>query len=223
MTTSDENHAARIGRGTRPRIVPIVAALVAATALAVLAGLYAARSGEQQTSGERYPGFGGDFRLQSASGPVALADFRGKAVLIYFGFTLCPDVCPTGLGVLAGALRQLEEDERERVQVLFVSVDPERDTPERMQEYTRYFHPDFIGLTGTPEQIAEVAEAYRILYRRVRLENSELEYTMDHSATTFVVGPDGTVHSLLNHGVATGEVVEELRTVLAGRAARRPA
>ncbi|MEY6434195.1 SCO family protein [Thioalkalicoccus limnaeus] len=216
MTTSSENQAVRTGPGARPRILAIVAALVAATALAVLAGLYATRSGEQPTSGQGYPGLGGDFQLQSANGPVALADYRGKAVLIYFGFTACPDVCPTALGVLAGALRQLEEGERERVQVLFVSIDPERDTPERMQQYTRYFHPDFIGLTGTPEQIADVAEAYRFFYGKVPLENSALEYTMDHSATTFVVGPDGTVHSLLHHGVAAGEVVEELRTVLAG-------
>jgi protein SCO1 len=133
------------------------------------------------------PPQGGDFVLDSVNGPVALADLRGNVVLIYFGYTWCPDICPTNLVLIAGALKALTPEELERVRVLFVSVDPERDSVERLAEYSGYFHPEILGLTGTPEQIAEVAKLYGAAYRRTELADSAMGYVVDHSAYSHLV------------------------------------
>jgi len=113
------------------------------------------------------PPAGGDFTLQSWRGSVRLADFRGQVVLLYFGYTWCPDVCPTNLGAIAQALQRLPPPVRARVQVLFVSVDPERDSVQRLKTYTAFFHPQMLGLTGTPPQLARVAQLYGAAYRKV--------------------------------------------------------
>lgn len=115
---------------------------------------------------------GGDFTLQSADGPVSLSDFRGKVVLIYFGYTSCPDVCPTSLGALSAALKQLSPREMDRVQPIFISVDPERDTPGKMVEYVHYFHPKMIGVTGSIEQVRKVADRYGAYFRKAEVKDS---------------------------------------------------
>ncbi|MFM1892225.1 MAG: hypothetical protein RLZ44_1302, partial [Pseudomonadota bacterium] len=129
----------------------------------------------QQTSGPKqakgYPDMGGDFSLVSADGPVTLQDLRGKVVAIYFGYTHCPDICPTSLAALAQAIKQLSPEQQAQVQGVFISVDPERDTPQRATEYARAFDPRFTGLSGTPEAIAEVAKRYFVLYEKVPLED----------------------------------------------------
>ncbi|EXI83784.1 MAG: SCO1/SenC [Candidatus Accumulibacter regalis] len=107
---------------------------------------------------------GGDFMLQGPQGPVALADYRGKVVLLYFGYTYCPDVCPTALALIAQALSGLEASEQPQVQALFISVDPQRDSADRLQEYAPYFHPKLIGLSGTQDEIASVAARYGARY-----------------------------------------------------------
>ena len=104
---------------------------------------------------------GGDFTLQSYRGPVELQDFRGQVVLLYFGYTWCPDICPTSLGLTSLALKALKPDELARVQSLFVSVDPERDTLEKLKNYGEYFHPKILGITGSPEAVAEVTQKRR--------------------------------------------------------------
>ena len=96
---------------------------------------------------------GGDFTLQSASGPVSLKDYRGKLVLVYFGYTFCPDICPTSLAATAEGLKQLSPEELARVAMIFVSVDPKRDTPERLKEYVEFFHPSIVGVTGSAEVV----------------------------------------------------------------------
>ncbi|KXX64944.1 SCO family protein [Marichromatium gracile] len=157
---------------------------------------------------------GGDFTLVSAAGPVSLSGLRGKVVLIYFGYTWCPDICPTNLAIIAHALGQLTPEVRERVQVLFVSVDPERDDPERLRQYTAYFHPGIIGLTGTPEQLAEVAARYGAAYRRVEQSDSALGYLVDHSANTALVDPEGRLVGQLPHATAPERIVERIHGLL---------
>jgi protein SCO1/2 len=145
---------------------------------------------------------------------VSLADFRGKAVLIYFGYTWCPDVCPTNLALLAIALRQLTPEERPRVQVLFVSVDPQRDTPLRLAQYTAYFHPGMIGLTGDSEQVARVAAQYGAVYHRVETPDSAAGYLVDHSSHTYLVGPGGRLRRVLGHATPPAQTLRALREVL---------
>ena len=162
---------------------------------------------------------GGDFVLHGPQGPVALADYRGKVVLIYFGYTWCPDVCPTSLSLLAQAIADLEPAERERVQALFISVDPERDTAERLREYTPFFHPALIGLSGSSEQIASVAESYGSSYQK-QPANAAGHYAVDHSSATYVVDPHGRLAGSLPHGSSPAQIAAFIRQQLAAGNAR---
>ena len=159
---------------------------------------------------------GGDFTLQSASGPVSLQDFRGKVVLVYFGYTFCPDICPTSLAFASQALNALNKDELARTQGLFISVDPERDTLEKLKEYGAFFHANILGLTGTPEVIAATAQQYGASYRK-QDTGSAGGYVVDHSSSTYVVDPEGKLVATLQHGTSPAEVVKAIRAAMQGR------
>lgn len=158
---------------------------------------------------------GGDFRLQGKHGSVALSDFRDRVVLLYFGYTACPDICPTNLAIIAHALKQLEPAERARVQVLFISVDPARDHPDRLAEYAAYWDPAFLGLTGTEQDVAAVARQYGAAYRIVEQSDSAMGYLVDHSAFTYVVDVQGALVATLPHATPTAELLLLLRRLLA--------
>ena len=160
---------------------------------------------------------GGDFTLQSADGPVSLKDFRGKVVLLYFGYTKCPDVCPTSLSFMTQALNELTEDELAAVQGIFVSVDPRRDSPAALKEYVEYFHPNIVGVTGTEKEVAEVAALYGAQYYEVELEGSAFGYSVNHSAVTYLITPDGTLRFIFPHGTPPQVIVEAIRYVLSGK------
>ncbi len=153
---------------------------------------------------------GGDFILQSASGPVSLKDYRGKVVLLYFGYTYCPDICPTSLTATAQGLNLLTPAEMAGVQTIFVSVDPERDTPERLKEYAPFFHPAIIGITGTPGEIADVARRYGASYAKQQLAGAS-NYVVDHSALSYVIAPDGRLVGNLPHAAPPQQVAAEIR------------
>jgi protein SCO1/2 len=161
------------------------------------------------------PPRGGDFTLASVDGPVSLADFRGKVVLLYFGYTWCPDICPTNLAMIGQALRQLTGAERDRVQVLFVSVDPERDDPARLAEYVGYFDPSMIGVTGDEAQVAAAAALYGAAYRRTEQPGSAMGYLVDHSASTYLIDRKGALRETLPHATPPGELLARLRGLLA--------
>lgn len=161
------------------------------------------------------PPSGGDFRLRSATGPVDLQDLRGQVVLIYFGYASCPDICPTNLAFIANALKSLTPAELERVRVLFVSVDPERDDLERLAEYAGYFHPRILGLTGSPSEIAAAARLYGAAYRRAESGSSAMGYTVDHSAFTYVVDPQGRLARTLPHATSSDRILGVIRELLA--------
>lgn len=160
------------------------------------------------------PPRGGDFILRSAVGAVSLADFRGKVVLIYFGYTWCPDICPLNLAYLTMALDGLTPQERDRVQVLFISVDPQRDTPERLTKYTEHFAPDILGVTGTPQQVAVTAALYGAAYRRVDAGDSALGYSVDHSAYTYLLDKSGRLQQTLDHATPPDRIVAAIRSQL---------
>ena len=153
---------------------------------------------------------GGDFTLQSYRGPVSLSEFRSQVVLVYFGYTWCPDICPTNLGMISLALDALSEAERARVQVLFISVDPQRDGVERLREYGEYFHPRILGITGTPEALAEVAGRYGASYRRGE-PRSDGGYVVDHTANTYLIDPQGRLAEILSHATPPETIVTLIR------------
>lgn len=156
---------------------------------------------------------GGDFVLQSADGPFALKDFRGKVILLYFGYTNCPDLCPLTMTNWAEALNQLTDAERAQVRGLLVSVDPGRDTPETLKNYTNYFHPNIIGVTGSHEELAKITLLYRSDYT---LENSGQgkNYTVDHLSFVYVIDPQGKVRDLLAHETHPEDIVKNIRNAL---------
>lgn len=138
---------------------------------------------------------GGPFSLTDQAGhAVTEHDYAGRWMLVYFGYSFCPDVCPTELGTMAAAIDALGPA-GERVTPVFISVDPQRDTPAVLADYVARFHPRLQGLTGTPEQVAEVARRYRVYYARVKRPDMT-EYLMDHSSFIYLVGPDARVRTL---------------------------
>ena len=150
---------------------------------------------------------GGDFTVQTTQGPLSLHDYRGKLVLVYFGYTYCPDICPTSLAATAEGLRKLTPEELARVAMIFVSVDPKRDTPQRLKEYAEFFHPAIVGATATPEVIAEVAKRYGVFYAEQKVETAGDGYVVDHSADTYIVAQDGQLVGKIAHATPPDQVV----------------
>jgi protein SCO1 len=137
------------------------------------------------------PSIGGPFTLESGVGRIVTAsDFRGKYMLVYFGYTYCPDVCPTALNGITAALQKLGPKAKDLAPI-FITVDPQRDTPAVMRHYTRVFGPDLIGLTGTPDEIAKVATEYRVYYAKHVTGPGRDDYSLDHSSIIYLMGPDG--------------------------------
>ncbi|MDD2884183.1 MAG: SCO family protein [Dechloromonas sp.] len=154
---------------------------------------------------------GGDFTVDSAQGPVSLHDYAGKLTVLYFGYTYCPDICPTSLNATAEAMQQLTPAELAQLGVLFVSVDPQRDTPARLAEYVRFFHPQMVGATASPATIAEIASRYGVFYARQDVATAGDGYVVDHSAETFLLGRDGRVLERWPHGTSPAAIVDRLR------------
>ena len=188
--------------------------LAAVIALPVLAEQQTARDGRLPRVADTPPG--GDFTLHMGGERFSLEDLRGKVVLLYFGYTKCPDVCPTSLSYMTEALNGLEGHEMKKVAGVFVSVDPKRDTPERLKEYVAYFHPSFIGVTGTVKEIARAAKLYGARYAEVELEGSAFGYAVNHSAATYLIGPDGELRFIFPHNTPSEVITEAIRYVLDG-------
>ncbi len=155
------------------------------------------------------------FSLTDHNGqPRTLADFKGKAVVIFFGFTQCPDVCPTSMSELAEAKRLLGAD-GERLQGLFVSIDPERDTPEIMKQYMASFDPSFLALYAAPDALPALAKSYKIYYKKVD-GPTPTSYTMDHSAGSYVYDPQGRIRLYHRYGSGAPALAADLKKLLAG-------
>jgi len=156
-----------------------------------------------------------DFRLTDHNGQVrTLADFRGKAVVVFFGYTQCPDVCPTTMGEIAQA-KQLLGPDGEKVQGIFVTVDPERDTPEVLKAYMANFDPSFVALRGTPEQVEAMAKDYKIFFKKVEGKTPGA-YTMDHSAASYVYDPEGRLRLYTRYGTGPQALADDLKLLLKG-------
>ena len=155
--------------------------------------------------------YGKTLELPDTSGRVRrLVDFRGKAVVVFFGFTHCPDVCPTTLAELAGVMKSLGPD-AERVQVLFVTVDPERDTPEDLVNYVSAFDRRFLALRGDLAATQRVAKDFKIYFERRKQGDG---YTVDHSAQSYVIDPQGRLRLLVRHDRIAADLPDDLKTIL---------
>lgn len=171
-------------------IVSIVAGLVLGGLGAfTLFGSSSNMSGTATQSGTAL--IGGPFQLSDTSGkPVSDADFRGRYMLVFFGFTNCPDICPAGLQLISAALDKLG-DKADKVVPIFVSVDPERDTPQKLALYVKNFDDRVVGLTGTPEQVDAIAKTYRVFFEKTPNEAAPQEYGINHTSIIYLMGPDG--------------------------------
>jgi protein SCO1/2 len=155
--------------------------------------------------------YGAKLELTDHTGRArTLEDFRGKAVVLFFGFTQCPDVCPTTLVDIANSLKKLGAD-ADRVQVLFVTVDPERDTPKALADYVGAFDPRFIALRGDAAQTQRVAKEFKIYYEKRKQGDG---YTVDHSGQTYVIDPQGRLRLLVRHERIAQDLADDLRTLL---------
>ena len=157
--------------------------------------------------------FARDFRLTDHNGQVrTLADFKGKAVAIFFGYTHCPDVCPTTLSDFAAALRQLGPL-AERVQVLFVTVDPQRDTPELLKQFVPAFNPSFLGMATDEAALKRLAKEYKVVYQKSSVKSAD-DYLIDHSAGTYIYDPQGRLRLLMPYGSGPEVIAHDLRALL---------
>jgi cytochrome oxidase Cu insertion factor (SCO1/SenC/PrrC family) len=156
---------------------------------------------------------GGDFELVDQDGRVVTEeDFAGRLMLVYFGYTFCPDVCPTSLQTMGAALEQLGEDAGD-VAFVFVTLDPERDTVAQMKAYVSLFEPEPVGLTGTPEQVAAAAKAWRVYYR-LQNEGGDEDYLVDHSSFVYLMDRDGRYVAHFGHAAPPEEMVEKISQTL---------
>ena len=195
------------------RPILILAALILLIAAGI--GSYAYMSHElHRPEGSGVALVGGPFSLLDQDGRrVTEKDFRGKYMLVFFGYTYCPDVCPTELQVMTAALDQLGT-EAERIQPVFVSIDPARDTPEVLKAYVGNFGPRLMGLTGTPQEVAAMAKAYRVYYAKAGNSSSSTDYLMDHSSIIYLMGPDGSFVKHMPYTTDAAKLAAELKETL---------
>ena len=185
--------------------------------LSFLALLLVACSPPAKFNGTELTGidWGKDFALTDHHGkPRRLADFKGRAVIMFFGYTQCPDVCPVTMGNLRELMAKLGPD-AERVQVLFVTVDPERDTPQLLAQYVPAFHPSFLGLYGDAAATAATAKEFKVFYHKQPGQTAST-YSVDHTAGSYVFDPRGRLRLYLRHGEAPERIAQDLKRLLAG-------
>ena len=188
--------------------------IVLAVILGVVVGnQYFSKSENAGKSGVYVDPPGGNFTLDSNQGKVSLSDYDGKVRMLYFGYTFCPDVCPGSLQRIGAAFKKLTPEELEKVQGMLISVDPERDTLQKLEDYTKYFHPQIVGVTGTKEQIDEVAKRYDVKYRKAEGSSPE-SYLVDHTGYIFVLDKKGKIRDYLPHAVQIGRAVEVIRKLI---------
>jgi protein SCO1/2 len=158
--------------------------------------------------------FARDFRLTDHNGQVrTLADFKGKVVAIFFGYTHCPDVCPTTLSDFAAALQQLGPLAK-RVQVIFVTLDPQRDTPDLLKQFVPAFDPSFLGMFTDAESLKLLAKEYKVVYQKTSVKAAD-DYLIDHSAGTYVYDPQGRLRLLMPYGSSPDAIAQDLKILLA--------
>ena len=157
---------------------------------------------------------GGDFTLKSAAGPLSLKDLRGSVILIFFGYTACPTVCPISLATIANVYTKMSRAGIQETRALFISLDPERDNLELLDRYTKYFHPNIIGLTDEISVLKKVAEKYGVKYKKTLVPDSTLGYVISHSSDIIIVDRDGVLRMTVPHDIDADHLLKQLKLLL---------
>jgi len=206
----------------RRNLTTTVSFLLAA-AIAIGLGIWAGDQwfrpqGGGEGSGLGAAAIGGSFHLTDQNGQTRTdADFRGKLMLVYFGYAFCPDACPTALQAMTVALNKLGPA-AEQIVPIFITVDPERDTPEQLKRYAENFHPRLVALTGTADEVAAAAKAYRVYYAKQKTPDVTGGYLMDHTSIIYLMGRDGRYLSHFTHTSAPDAIATEIKKYLSGGA-----
>jgi protein SCO1/2 len=192
-------------------LIPAFLALLLTGAALPLSGC---DDGTCSVKGDDAVPIGGDYTLTNQDGQTVSSDaFHGTYQLVYFGFTYCPDICPTELQTMSAALDKLG-DGAKAFTPIFITVDPARDTPEALKEYLEHFHPGFVGLTGTAEQVAETAKAFKVYYAKRETGDDPEAYTMDHSSFIYVLDCQGRFIAHFDYGTTAEAIADKLETLL---------
>lgn len=197
------------------RIVIVVIASLVVVIAATAGRFYLASNHGPGSQSTGKVNIGGPFQLTDHTGKAVTDEtYRGKYMLVYFGYTFCPDVCPTSLSIMADALDLLTPEQLDKVVPIFVSVDPDRDTPEVLADYVPNFHDNMIGMTGTHAQVKAVSRAYKTYFAKVNEDDPDGNYLMDHSSITYVMGPDGLYAAHFGHATPAEQMAKRLGEIL---------
>lgn len=189
--------------------------LATTAALALSAALAGCGEKELAFQGSDITGtqLGRDLDMIDGSGkPRTLDDYKGKVAVVFFGFTQCPDVCPTAMSELSQTMELLGSD-ADKVQVIMISVDPARDTPEVLSAYVQAFHPSFVGLTGTEEQLGKTAKSFKAYYAKSSGGTAE-QYSMDHASSFYILDQDGEARVLVSGNASAQDIASDIRQLL---------
>lgn len=157
---------------------------------------------------------GGDFTLTTVKGDVSLSDFAGKVVVMYFGFLSCPEVCPNSMIVMQRTLNKLNENEQDQLQGLLVSIDPKRDSLQDLKDFTEYYHPKIMGMTGTVEQVDLVARNYGAFFEITESETPDSEYAYRHSSRYYIINQQGELVDAMRHSTTPNELAARIKQII---------
>ena len=155
-----------------------------------------------------------DFTVNTNKGEISKKDFKGKVLAVYFGYSFCPDVCPTSLSTLAAALNTFDKSKQDNLSAVFISLDPQRDTLSNLEEYSKYFHKNFIGSTSSKENLDLITKNYNTYYKIIEQNNSAIKYTVSHTSYIYIFTKDGKLHKIIKHFSDINEVKKVLDEVL---------
>lgn len=191
----------------------IKALLMLIPAVALVAGMEMYQDYQKEQAGGQLR-LGSPFTLNTQDGPFTLEDDGKELNVIYFGYTQCPDICPTSLSVMSAAFNQLPETALDRVQGILISVDPERDTLEHLKTYAEYFHPRIKGMTDSPEAVRALSARYGAFYRKVDMKGSAMGYVVDHTSVFYLTNREGEVVETVSHSASPDDLLAALKTRL---------
>lgn len=193
-------------------LITVVGLMIGALSALLLFGGKTGFFNADQISGKAL--VGGPFELVNHNNKsVTDKTFRGKYMLVFFGYTYCPDVCPSELQVMSAAIDGLEAKSNEVVPI-FITIDPERDTPQQMAEYVSHFHKNFVGLTGSPDAISNVARAYRVFYAKSKDSGSDEDYLMDHSSIVYLMDRNGDYKTHFSFGTSPEKMTQKIKSII---------